>query len=32
MTTIKAVWFFLTNWPTLKAWLEKARAWLTRVE
>jgi hypothetical protein len=32
MTTIKAIWFFLTNWPTLKAWLEKAREFLKRVE
>jgi hypothetical protein len=23
MTTIKAIWFFLTNWPRLKAWFEK---------
>lgn len=32
MTTIKAIWFFLTNWPTLKVWMEKVREYLARVE
>lgn len=32
MTTIKAIWFFLTNWPTVKAWIEKVREYLARVD
>jgi hypothetical protein len=32
MNTLSAIWFFVTNWPKLKALYVKVRAYIARTE